>query len=326
MIDLQWFTNRPIRKFVSFLIAGSLTCVFLLLVTNEDKESEIRMQTNENMEYLQVYLMDEEQMLIPLAIAQEEVQDSKSQIEVMLGYLSGEQKMDGFSSFFSKEDIYDTIEVRDACAILDLNENFLSYEPELELQMLESIVWGCTQFPDVKEVVLTLEGKKLTTLPLAQTPLLQPLTRAIGINQFESSNASLHDTASILVYGIKNIDGIHYLVPKSRRVDLQEMASLESQVAAVIEDLSISSSLSSTMQRHALEIRLLEEGLVELTLDQSMYSSDQSIKKDDVNALILSLCALNDVNGIQLQCTHLVQGCEEQKIYTSEELQYNILN
>lgn len=308
----------------SFLIVGVLTCVSLLLFLPKEKTSEVQIRQDTATSYLQVYLMDADHLLVPLFFAQEGDADTQGQLEVMMGYLCGKQPLKRFLSFFSQEDVLDHVEVSDGRATLCFNERFRSYDAQDELRLVESLVWGATQFADVDEVVLSLEGETLTRMPQAGTPLRQPLSRRIGINHFESSSATLHDSTSLLVYGIKKIDGTNYLVPRSRRVETSEQASLETQAAAVVSDLSISSSLVSTMEEHALSITVGEDGIIDLALDESIFSSDQSLKQDAVNELVLSLCALPQVQGIRLICDG--RACLGDEVVTSEHLSYNIVD
>ncbi len=318
------FTKKNVTAFLLFALAGMLTCVGLQTM-DLSKESEVSIQQEGEQDYLQIYLMDADQLLVPLAIAQEQDLDSERQIEVMLAYLCGKQKFEGFSSFFAEADILNDVEVSQDCATLNFNTNFLSYEPEEELRLLESLVWGCTQFQDVEQVRLQMDGQDLSAMPLEQTPLSQPLTRSIGINHFESSNATLHDSVSLLVYGTKKINGTHYLVPRSRRVSNTVCDSFDKQVEAVIQDLSASSTLSSTLEEHAIELSMEETGILDLSVDETMFSSDRSLKQDDVNELILSLSALSTVEGIRLHCMQESAGCMDGEVITAKNLQYNII-
>ena len=318
-----WRRHR--RELLCFALTGACTCLSLIWLFPREQNSSLHIQQATDPAYLQVYLMDEDRLLVPLAIACEENDDSRHQIEVMLEYLSGKQPLAGFESFFTQEDVVDTIQVEEGCATLNFNERFLSYDAENELRLLEAIVWGATQFADVEQVVLQLDGVTLTNLPLANTPITQPLTRAIGINHFETSSATLHDSVSLLVYGTKKIEGTHYLIPRSRRVDAASSESLAAQAAAVMADLSASGTLASTMEEHALKVEVAQEGIIDLTLDQSIFTSDLTLKEDDINELVLSLCALSEVEGVRLHCEEDSVGCEIPQLLTNEQLQYNII-
>ncbi|MFR9256114.1 MAG: GerMN domain-containing protein [Merdibacter sp.] len=144
------------RELIPFLIAGVLTCVGLLLLLPDETESEVHIQQNADASYLQVYLMDEDHLLVPLFFSQEADNDPQRQIEVMVEYLSGKQPLEGFQSFFTQEDVLDSVEVSDGRATLCFNERFLSYDAQDELRLVEALVWGTTQFSGVEEVVFQL--------------------------------------------------------------------------------------------------------------------------------------------------------------------------
>lgn len=77
------------------------------------------------------------------------------------------------------------------------------------------------------------------------------------------------------------------------------------------------------MDDHALSIDIQETGIIDLTLDESIFSSDQSLQQDDVNELVLSLCALPEVQGIRLICDGT--ACDADQVLKADQLYYNIV-
>ena len=316
--------NEIKPRLLLYLFSAIFCCISLSVILPTNQESILSFEQEESV--LQVYLMDEEHLLVPVALAQEQDKDSERQIEVMMQYLCNRQELEGFRGFFKEDSILETVSVKNGTATLNFNEKFTAYDPKDELKLAESIVWGATQFSDVKNVVLQLQGKELSEMPQAKTPLKQPLDRSIGIKHFETSSSYLHDSASLTIYGIKKISGQTYLIPRSRRVSLETMASVQSQVEAVIADLSVSSTLNSTMKDHEVGIETNADGVVSVSLDESIFGSDRMIKKDDVNELVLSLCSLPSVTGVQLLCGEEEKACTANEVLTAENMIYNVID
>ena len=151
-------------------------------------------ETGEN-HYTQVYLKEEGGLLVPLSIESGELKDSAERIQFMSGILGGKQPVAGFQAFYDGVQILNEVSVEDGIATLDLDAAFAQYQEQDELRLLEAIVWGATQFEDVDGVILQMDGEPLTEMPKGHTPLQMPLTREIGINQFEASTFALHDSA-----------------------------------------------------------------------------------------------------------------------------------
>lgn len=323
---MQQTARRYRPRFVFYMLMAAVVCTVLLQQRAEPKESRIVVKEEGTQEYMQVYLMEEDKLLVPLSLAVSKEEDTQGKIALLMGYLSGKQPLSGFHSFFSKQDVLDGVTIEEETAVLQLNDAFLSYEKEDELRLLEAIAWGVTQFNGVSSVKLQLQGQTLTEMPLGHTPIPSVLDRSIGINHFETSTAALHDSATLLVYGTKKIDGVQYLIPRSRRVDAKHMETLDDQVAAVVADLSASSTLKSTMAANEAAVQTAENGVLHITVSDRIYGSDRTLKQDDVNELVLSLGSLEGVKGLQLTAQTQKVARQDDTVYTIDQLVYNIVN
>ena len=176
-----------------FALMAVLTCLLLFQLIPSSHPSEIVVQQEGESSYTQVYLKEEEGLIVPLSIETGEAKDSAERIQFMSGVLAGKQPIEGFQAFYAGEEILNTVSIQDGIATLDFHAAFSDYDERDELRLLEAIVWGATQFEDVDGVILQVEGQQLTEMPKRHTPLNMPLTREIGINQFESSASTLHD-------------------------------------------------------------------------------------------------------------------------------------
>ena len=166
-----------------FALMAVLTCLLLFQLIPSSHPSEIVVQQEGESSYTQVYLKEEEGLIVPLSIETGEAKDSAERIQFMSGVLAGKQPIEGFQAFYAGEEILNTVSIQDGIATLDFHAAFSDYDERDELRLLEAIVWGVTQFEDVDGVILQVEGQQLTEMPKRHTPLNMPLTREIGIKK-----------------------------------------------------------------------------------------------------------------------------------------------
>lgn len=309
-----------------FALMGLLSCLVLLQLVPYSRPSEIIVEETGENHYTQVYLKEEDGLLVPLSIESGELKDSAERIQFMSGILGGKQPVAGFQAFYEGVQILNEVSVEEGIATLDLDAAFAQYQEQDELRLLEAIVWGATQFEDVDGVILQMDGEPLTEMPKGHTPLQMPLTREIGINQFEASTFALHDSADVLVYGTKKIEGTAYLIPRSRRVSQEATATLQDQVQAVISCLSLSSTLDSSMEENDAAFLGMEGDVLLLRVGAGIYGSDRTLKQDDANELVLSLCALDGVSGICLLQEEDGVMSRDSDIFRADQLIYNIVS
>ncbi|MFR5524773.1 MAG: GerMN domain-containing protein, partial [[Clostridium] innocuum] len=107
--------------------------------------------------------------------------------------------------------------IKNGIVSLYFDDSLKNYDKENELRILEAITWGATQFHDIEQVKLYLNDKQLTSMPNAQTPIPEILNRSIGINHFETSTTTLHDSASLTVFYTKGT-GMNTWFPKVSRL------------------------------------------------------------------------------------------------------------
>ena len=86
--------NEIKPRLLLYLFSAIFCCISLSVILPTNQESILSFEQEESV--LQVYLMDEEHLLVPVALAQEQDKDSERQIEVMMQYLCNRQELEGF--------------------------------------------------------------------------------------------------------------------------------------------------------------------------------------------------------------------------------------
>ena len=106
--------NEIKPRLLLYLFSAIFCCISLSVILPTNQESILSFEQEESV--LQVYLMDEEHLLVPVALAQEQDKDSERQIEVMMQYLCNRQELEGFRGFFKEDSILETVSVKNGTA------------------------------------------------------------------------------------------------------------------------------------------------------------------------------------------------------------------
>lgn len=316
------------KKQIAFLfgVIALITYVTVRYFPMEEETTSV-VATADLSAHMQVYLMDRDQTLVPISIPVNEEMGEEDKLTMMMGYLSGKQTIKGFSPLFNEEVTLSNVSIADGKVVLQFDDSFLQYEADNELRVLESITWGATQFHDIEQVELQLNQTPLTTMPVANTPIPAILNRSIGINHFETGTSALHSSNELTVFYTKKIKGTTYMVPKTKRYP-STRKSIESKVNEIVEDISVSSTLSQPLVKNqvALESMELVDHEMKVNLNKNILGADKSVKQDVYDSLMLSLLSLDEVEKAQILVDGVVVSLtENDQSVSMQDITYNVV-
>lgn len=252
----------------------------------------------ENQQYMQVYVLDDEQTLIPLSIEISEDLSVEDRLQLLISYMCGKQKIKNFHPIFQETLSTVNIQVKDKVALFQFDDSFLKYDVNNELRLLEALSWGATQFDEVDEVQIQLNQTTLTHMPLGNTPIPKQLNRSIGINQFETTTKTLHNSESLTVFCTKTIAGNAYVVPQTRRVN--NVDDLMNVTNIILEDIKVSTNLTQPLFEEKINISdiQLHDSNLTIQVDKNILGSDQELLQNAYHCLVLSLSLLDGVEQV----------------------------
>lgn len=294
---------------------------------NIQKEDSISVMEENKQDQIQIYVLDKDATLIPMAKSIEPGYDVVDKIKFMLEAMRVDHVFGEFTGVLSADTIVENVLIENGCASIYFNDAFVNYQEEQELRLLEAITWGVTQFQDIQQVQLYVNDTILSTMPLAHTPIPNPLNRKLGINHFEAATSALHQGDTITVFYTKEIDGQAYFVPKSKRIagNVQDM---EFVVKEVLQDVSVSSNLTQPLFEDNIDIMDLprqEADTLIVNMNHALLASDRSAKQSAYEALVLSLANTFDVDKVMVTVEDTVisiHGSNEEALEVSS-LSYN---
>lgn len=290
-------------------------------------QESITVMEEQKQDQIQIYVLDKDATLVPMSKMISTGMSVEDKLKLMIASMCKDQVKSDFSGVLGEGTALEKVIVQDATAQLYFNPAFSSYLPEQELKVVEAIVWGATQFEGITNVELYVNNERLTKMPLAQTPLQNPLNRRIGINHFESATLSLHNSETITVFYAKDINGTSYLVPKSKRIE-GNSNDMEVVVKEIVKDVSATSQLEQPLYQDNIDIADLprrEEDTLVVNMSNQLLDSDRSAKHLAYEALVLSLTSNFDVEKVKVYVDENVvslHGSNEEAISVSA-LSYN---
>ena len=120
-----------------------------------------------------------------------------------------------------------------------LQLHFKELHTNEELRFLEALTFTFCQLDGVEGIELFLNNEKLNQLPQGNILFNEPLTKALGINNFELGSERLYDTDSLVVYYAKTINKEEFYVPMTKRISSQ--SNLDDQLNSIVSEVSVSS-------------------------------------------------------------------------------------
>ncbi len=317
------------RKQVACLFGAIAVFSYLSIhyFSTDDTDESITVMEESESKQLQIYVLDKDNTLIPMDKEIPADLALEEQLKQMIAAMCADQVKGEFSGVLGKGTALTKVKVDNGLASLYFNEQLTSYEKEQELQVLEAITWATTQFDEISQVQLYYKDELLHEMPLDHTPIPDPLDRSLGINHFESASASLNNSASIIVYYVKQIDGKDYFVPKSKRIS-GNGKDMETVVKEVLKDVSVSSELTAPLYQESISATDLpkqKDNTLIVNMNHALLNDERTAKQSAYEALILSLANNFDVDEVKVYVEDNVvslHGSNEEAVSVSS-LHYN---
>lgn len=315
------------RKQIVFLFAAVAMITYLSVMMLPDKSDQKLVIADGSTPMVQVYMPDQDQTLVPLSIPVDADLSLQDKLKTMVSYMNQNHEKGAFRKMFQKNAVLKSVDVKDGKATLNFNKQFASYKKAEELRVIESLVWGATQFSEVKQVAFAIDGSLLTEMPVAKTPITDHMNRSLGINNFETASAELFNTQPLTVFYTKQIRDDVYYVPKTNRIKADQV-SINDQVQAVLADISVSSGLEQPL--FADQVQMSKEAYMEgntlvVNLNQNILSEDRAAKQEAYETLVLSLATIVGVDKVKVCVDDVVvslHGSNEEAVSVSS-LSYN---
>lgn len=255
----------------------------------------------------ELYLIDANGLVVPQTF---ELPKSESAAKQVLQYLVdggpvNNMLPDGFRAVLPPDTEMSTNLLEDGTLVVDFSPEFTQYKAEDEVKILQSITWTLTQFDSVKNVKIKVNGHEQDVMPVNNTPIMDGLSRADGINVDNSEVVDVMKSELVTLYFLSQEGENTYYVPITRRVN--EISG--DKIAATVNELVQGPSLiSGLLTEFNSEAKLLSEpvyndGVLTLNFNEAIFSNleQTQISSHVLNSLVLSLTEQEGIESVAIQ-------------------------
>ncbi|MCA1031960.1 GerMN domain-containing protein [Bacillus timonensis] len=252
----------------------------------------------------ELYLIDSNGLVVPQTVALPKTDGVAKQVLEYLveGGPVAELLPNGFRAVLPQDTQVD-VNMKEDTIIVDFSKEFANYQAEDEMKILQAITWTLTQFENIKNVQIRINGHELNEMPVNGTPVSEGLNRADGINLDNSTVVDITNSRPVTLYFLAEHNGKEYYVPITRRIKNSEEDNIFAVVNELIKGPSYSSNLLSDFQAN---VKLLGatyvDGKVTLNFNEAIFGSfdEKMISKHVLNSLVLSLTEQSGVESVSI--------------------------
>lgn len=285
----------------------SLLVGCLMFVSYVYLNKEVSHENEEDIYLKTVVFKDSDNDLIPISInfhSQVELEeDVRNRIDLMK---SNEFINYGLYPVLSENLEVQSVDLKNDILTVSFNDELYSQQNALDI--LETLAYTLTDYDDIYQLKIQIEGQDISYLPNSTIPL-SSLTRDLGLNNFQETSYLLHETIPVMAYHEKTIQQYSYYVPTTFRID--ENDSLKAQVQTILNYVQ--------GKIHLIDAKL-DNNILTVELDSNILLDNEKIDKTLEDLIVLSLSTLKDVDDVQIKIND-----EDVKTNPSSQIQYNYI-
>lgn len=252
----------------------------------------------------ELYLLDENGLVVPRTFQFEnESEVLKQSLEhlVVEGPITN-QLPSGLQAVLPPDTEVQGIDLsEDGTVAVDFSPEFAEYPEEHEEALLQAVTWTLTQFDEVEQVEIQINGHTQETLPNADTPVGDGTAETVGINLEGNGPADITASEATTVYFISVKEDDEYYVPVTRRIDGDENEA-EAVVDALLSGPSPETDLISALRQNVelVDEPELEDGVLTVNFNEALLAENdgEALAEEAMAMLTLSLTGIEGVEEV----------------------------
>lgn len=286
------------RKII--ITTAILFSFFLVKLLPKTKNIEV-LEYKSDYKMQAIYLIDKNERLartlVPF-IDDDIISMSKRTIELLtINSKLSDQIEKGFKAVIPEKIKINNIEFNNNILKIDFSKELLN--TDIELKVIESLVYSLTEIEEVKKIIIYIDGDILTKLPKSKINLPSHLDRSIGINKTYNLT-TYKDVNPVTIYYISKNDDDYYYVPVTKYVN-----DKKDKIKIIVEELSsspvIDTNLMSFLNSNVKLLASLEEvNTLFLTFNEYIFSDmdSKNILEEVIYSISLSVKDNYDVSKV----------------------------
>lgn len=256
----------------------------------------------------EVYLMDASGMVVPQTV---ELPKTKSAATQALEYMVKDGPItellpNGFQAVLpaGTEVIGLNLE-EDGTLIVDVSEEFKSYEENDELKILQAMTYTLTQFDSVDRIKLWINGESQEEMPVNGTPISEGFSKSNGINIYAKDKPNLMHSKVVTIFYPKQHNDNFYHVPVTQYLNDESKDIFTSIVDALMEGPSHEVQALHVFNDETSLVNkpTLQDGVLQLEFSEEILKDEENaiIADDVMETLVRSLTEQEDVEALKIK-------------------------
>lgn len=193
----------------------------------------------------------------------------------------------------------------DGTLVVDVSKEFENYEPQDELKILQSMTYTLTQFENVDNIELQINGYPQDEMPVNGTPIGDGYSRANGINLVSTDTVDLIDSQAVTIFYPTEYNDNRYYVPITQYVATDDQEVFGPIVQALIDGPSYNLNVTHVFNAETLLVNrpTLEDGVLKLVFNQKILKDiDKAVISDEVmETLVRTLTEQHRVDAVEVK-------------------------
>lgn len=252
-----------------------------------------------------VYLLDSNGYVVPVMLTLPKAEGSAKQVLTYMIKGGPVQQLlpQGFQAILPEGTKVLGMSIKEGVATVDFSKEFTKYDAKDEQKVVDAITRALTEFPNIKNVTIWVNGTPLAEMPVDKTPV-SLLQRGNGVNLELSDGTIPGQSTPVTVYFQSQLDEKHsYFVPVTRLIPEttnKAQAVVEEFIKGPREGSPLFNSLVSTTR--VLGVEQNNDTLVVNLSDEALaYDKGKEPSPEAMEALVLSLTESTGSQKVQIK-------------------------
>lgn len=285
---------------ISLLIICLAFVSYVYLHNDETQESEdVYLKT--------VVFKDEDNELVPVSVNFHSQVELEQEVKNRINFMkSNELTKYGLYPVLNQDLEVLSVSLNNKVMVLNVNDHLDANNDDMDI--LEALTFTLTDYDEVEQLKLQINGKDITSLPHSDIPVSY-LSQDLGLNNFTETYTILHETIPVLAYHQKVIANQSYYIPVTLRIN--ENDTVEEQVKTILNQVQGNIQLINAS---------LNNGVLTVELDSNILLDNEKIDQSLEDLIVLSLSTLKNVKDVQIHINN-----ENVRTKESSIIEYNYI-
>lgn len=254
--------------------------------------------------YAQIYLADSDNVLLPLTIKYKQPDSQAEELMYILSMLKKDSAVSSkeFNGLLPTDTKVNGMTLENEVLNINFDNSFATYDAKDELRLIESLTWTFTDLPYVSKVTLSMEDTLLKNMPVNKTPLNNPLTKDVGINNLLLTSTIMGTGERVLSYYEKKINNQFYYVPVTHYVSNKNNLSIyDLTIATLFKEPGITSSLQvcrCISETEMMTSSVLTDNILYVSLSDDILFDELTVSYDVYKIIKEVTALLEDVKDV----------------------------